>query len=159
MYKEIVSENIATLVDVKYIPISAYQKRFFVEWANSPNESTYNVSFVYKICGNLNKIALKFSCDTLIQRHEILHARFKDDGSECYYLPFNIHDVYNEEILNPCEEFNIQIRRILDQPFNLIQKPLIRFHLLVNPNDLSEYYFIINVHHIVADLVMGQIIG
>lgn len=91
------------------LPISEYQKRFFVEWALAPNESTYNTSLVFKITGNLDKVALKKACELFIQKHEICHAQYNEDGSECYYSNYTIDDFYHEIDINDnsCSESSI----------------------------------------------------
>ena len=40
--------------EAKFLPISEYQKRFFLEWTLAPQEILYNVSMVNRITGNLN---------------------------------------------------------------------------------------------------------
>ena len=35
--------------NIKELPVSEYQKRFFLEWAIDPESTKYNISYVYKI--------------------------------------------------------------------------------------------------------------
>jgi hypothetical protein len=78
----------------KFFPTSESQKRFFIEWAMAPNESTYNASFVYHITGNLNRQALKQACSIFIQNHKIVHTHYNEDGSQYYYASYDIKDFF-----------------------------------------------------------------
>jgi hypothetical protein len=62
--------------------INEYQKRFWVEWALDSNGSAYNISLVYKIQGNLDRIALKQACDFFIKKHPVVQTLFNQDGSQ-----------------------------------------------------------------------------
>src|SRR5579863_1170173 len=88
----------------KSLPISEYQKRFFLEWVLSPNSSTYNVSMVYKITGSLDKILLKHSCQIFIDKHDIVHAQYNQDGTFCYHASLAIDDIYHEGTLSDKED-------------------------------------------------------
>jgi len=103
----------------RMLPISEYQKRFFLEWALAPNDSTYNVSLVFKITGDLDKRLFKQAYEVFIQQHEAFYARYIQNGSECYYENYQIDDFYHEVELDTNLEILSQIRAILDKPFNL----------------------------------------
>ncbi|MED7789340.1 condensation domain-containing protein [Francisella sp. 19X1-34] len=78
--------------EIKELPISEYQKRFFLEWAIDPESTKYNISLVYKITGNLDKKALKKACEKFTQDNEVVHARYSKDGEKCFYGNYKIDD-------------------------------------------------------------------
>jgi hypothetical protein len=140
----------------KQLPISEYQQRFFLEWALAPQDTTYNVALVYKITGNLDKSKLIQACDIFTQKHEICHARYNEDGSKCYYKNYKIEDFLYEGELDPDKDINLQLRELLDKPFDLTHDALLKFILMRNSKFINEYYLIGPfAHHIIADAYSG----
>uniref|UniRef100_UPI00123C9CE0 condensation domain-containing protein n=1 Tax=Francisella sp. SYW-9 TaxID=2610888 RepID=UPI00123C9CE0 len=141
--------------EIKELPISEYQKRFFLEWAIDPESTKYNFSLVYKIKGNLNKEALKKACEKFIQDNKIVHARYSEDGEKCFYGNYVIDDFYKEFLAESANEKEIykQLRELLDRKFDLTKDVLQKFYLLeVNEN---LHYFILSVAHIISDGTSG----
>ncbi|PIR11584.1 MAG: hypothetical protein COV52_03155, partial [Gammaproteobacteria bacterium CG11_big_fil_rev_8_21_14_0_20_46_22] len=132
----------------KELPVSIYQKRFWLEWARNPDSSAYNVSAVYKFQGALRKDVLKQACHLLITRHELFRSQFSDDGNHNCCASFNIDDFYFESVLDSALSVESQIISLLNLPFSLTGFPLLRFHLLLGKN---TYYFLINVQHTMLD--------
>lgn len=143
-------------MELNLLPISEYQKRFFLEWVLNPNSSEYNVSMVSKINGNLHKEQLKQACNILIQEHKIVHARYNLDGSECYNGNYTIDDFYEEVFLNKDGNLNSSIKDLLEKPFDLTNGPCCKFYLLNTADDTN--YFIVNIHHIICDATTGALI-
>ncbi|WP_259065705.1 non-ribosomal peptide synthetase [Mucilaginibacter sp. X4EP1] len=136
----------------KVLPVSEYQKRFFLEWALAPAESTYNVSLVYKITGKINKDALRRACDFFVKNNELVSAKYSADGKYCFYRNLTIADFYSEITGIGIDAIESKIRELLNIPFDLTKDVLLRFHLIEsNNNNRKEYYFIILSHHIIAD--------
>ena len=134
---------------IKQLPISEYQKQFFLEWHLNPDGCEYNVFQVIKFTGNLSQEKLKQSCEIFIQEHDIVHARYNDDGSECYYSDFTIGDVYQETELDKSIDKVAYIQQLLSAPFNLTTDNLIVFYLLAIQPDVN--YLVIKGHHIILD--------
>ena len=137
---------------IRPLPISEYQKRFFLEWALAPLESAYNVSLVNKIKGHVNGAILRLACNVFTTTNEVTHIQYSADGEYCNYADFGPDDYYKEFILNEDEPIELQIRKVLDTPFDLTQDVLLRLYLLKHADsDNDESYFIISAHHIMAD--------
>ncbi len=139
----------------KELPISEYQKRFFLEWALSPSDTTYNVSLVNKITGNLKEQILKDACRVLIEQNEVLHAQYSVDGEHCFYGNFSISDFYHTSSIDASKPIDEIIRQILDKTFDLTSDVLFRLHLVKDQVN-NEYYFILLAHHIVADAIAAS---
>lgn len=134
------------------LPISEYQQRFFLEWMLAPEENTYNVALIYKIKGKLDKAKLIQACEAFVQNHELSHAKYNKDGSECYYKNYSINEFFHQKELDPNISINLQLREILDKPFNLTRDILLKFILLEDKKSLDEYYLVGPfTHHIVSD--------
>ncbi len=139
--------------ETKFLPISEYQKRFFLEWTLAPKEILYNVSLVNKITGNLNRIALKQASEEVIKCNEVFFVRYSKNGETCWYCDFLIDDFYQESTFDPKQPLELQLREILNRTFDLTKDVLVRFYLIKNENADNEYYFIMSGHHIIADAI------
>lgn len=150
---DIMGEN-----DMKALPISEYQKRFFIEWAMRPEQDAYNVFGVYRIRGSLDTDRFKRACELFIQRHEEVHARYSQDGGECYWSGYGIDDVYHYVTTGSDEAAVRHLEEALRSPFDLVRRPLLRLHL-VSYGVEDEFYFAHVAHHIICDGEMLKIIG
>jgi len=140
--------------NIRQLPISEYQKRFFLEWSLNPDEDTYNLSFVKKLTGNLNQKTLKKACELFIGCNEIVHAQYSENGDTCYYGDFSIDEFYHELTFNPAQPIELQIRELLYKPFDLTEDVLLRLYLMENEDPESqEYYFLFVAHHILWDAI------
>jgi len=137
----------------RFLPISEYQKRFFLEWALAPLESIYNVSLVNRIAGKLNKQALKQASEIVVKCNEVFYACYSEDGTQCYYRDFSIDDFFVELTFNSNQPIELQIREILDKPFDLTKDVLVKFYLMKSNNVDDDFYFIMSGHHIIADAI------
>jgi amino acid adenylation domain-containing protein len=138
--------------NIRELPISEYQKRFFLEWSLSPDEDTYNLSYVKKLTGNLNLKKLKKACEFFIACNEVVHAQYSDNGDSCYYGNFSIDEFYHELTFNPGQTIELQIRELLYKPFDLTKDVLLRLYLMKSDDhDSQEYYFLFVAHHILWD--------
>ncbi len=137
---------------MKELEISEYQKRFFLEWVIDPSSTKYNVSFVYKIKGELDKEILKKACEKFTQDNEIVHARFSADGEKCFYSNYKIDDFYDEYLLENFSDRDVheKIRQLLDKKFDLTKDVLQRFYLLETNKNL-HYFVLLANHHIITD--------
>ena len=145
-----------SLISQAPLPISIYQKRFWLEWARKPNSSTYNVSAVYKLIGHLDRKALKQACALFIERHEVIHSRFSEDGELNYNGKFNVDAFYFEIKADTTKTSIVQISNLLNIPFISIEDPFLRLYLLSGE---KEDYFIINAQHTIIDGASIKIIS
>ncbi len=136
-----------------YLPISKYQRKFFYEWSLNPTQSSYNVSFIYRLRGILDKKALKLACERFVTRHDIFKAIYNKDLLRCYKGNFIIDDFYEETIFNSHQSLDKQIKKIVNRPFDITKKCL-RI-VLITTDKPNDYVFILQVHHIVSDGIFG----
>ncbi|MFC4892477.1 condensation domain-containing protein [Pseudofrancisella aestuarii] len=135
---------------MRWMPISRYQNRFFLDWKKRP-DNMHNVSIVYKLKGGLNKVALKRACELFIQNNDIVHAKFSVDGESCSYIDFGIDDIYQEREFDTGSPMVKQLRDLLDITFDLTAGKLLRIYLINIPNK-NEFIFVLsNVHHVISD--------
>ncbi|MBK2239031.1 non-ribosomal peptide synthetase, partial [Francisella philomiragia] len=135
---------------MRELPVSEYQKRFFVEWALDPDSTKYNVSLLYKIEGELNKNALKSACENFIKNNEVVHARYSEDGEQCFYSDYSIEDFYTHIDISDKKDHDLEIKKYVHRKINLTKDILHKFYLL-KVDDKIHYFILLSSHHIVVD--------
>lgn len=143
---------------MKTLPISEYQKRFFVEWAMRPDEDAYNVFGVYRIKGRLDTDRFKRACERFVRQHEEVHARYHPDGSECDWSGYGIDEIFRSVEVGSDESALRYLEEALRSPFHLVRQPLLRLYL-VSVGAGEGFYFAHVAHHIVCDGEMLKILG
>ena len=111
------------------LPISIYQKRFFLEWLMRPNDNTYNAFLFFKIEGDLKIPFLKKAIKQYVTENEIAHARYSPDGEVCYHGNYSIEDFYEESDIGS-DDIESEINQRLNKIFDLTKGALTRFYLL-----------------------------
>jgi len=134
----------------KKLPLSYYQKPFWLQWKLNPNSSRYNTPLVYRIEGPLNKEALQSALSEYINDYH--------QGGKHYFYELQNGEVEQrvlekievileeEEIATGIEAF---IQRFCYYYFDLSKPPLFKFGILkVNEND---HVLVLSFHHIITD--------
>ena len=114
----------------KQLPISEYQKRFFMEWALNPKRTDYNSVLVYEIGPELNKRNFVKACEYFLDNNELAYAQYSSCGKYCFYKDYNINDFYSEKELNDNQAVEKYINKLVKIPFDLTSDALINFHLI-----------------------------
>ncbi|ODP30123.1 Bacitracin synthase [Paenibacillus nuruki] len=137
-------------------PASSAQKRMWFLNQLYPQHAFYNVPFLFHIIGELHINALKQSVQQIVERHEALRTTFVAQDGEVFQT-INEHPVYDWKIINISHLDDslksITAHRLFQEEaetaFNLSEGPLLRVQLI----DLGEheYFFVLNIHHIVFD--------
>ncbi|UQA59462.1 non-ribosomal peptide synthetase/type I polyketide synthase [Polyangium aurulentum] len=137
-------------------PLSFAEERMvFLHWL-APESTAYNCPFFFRIEGDLDASALERSLRAIVNRHEILRARYVERAG----TPVRI--VAAEEELSiatvdlsplPPEARAAELRLILDtegaRPFDLASGGLVRAGLVrMEP---AEHVFWLVLHHVVTD--------
>jgi hypothetical protein len=140
--------------DTTTLPISVYQRRYWLKWAENPSSTSFNTSVVFAISGPLDRDALRRACHFATQKHDIMHATFSKDGSAQHFTEFDIDDFMTERACARGVDIDTELRNILNEPFDLAAGPLVRIYLL---NHDSTVYLIVMMHHIIADAGTAKI--
>ncbi|WP_099766228.1 non-ribosomal peptide synthetase [Chryseobacterium sp. 52] len=150
------SKNIPIAPLQEAYQVSNAQRRMLVLSSNNKMNVAYNISYAYKLTGNLNREYLQLACDDLIQRHEVLRTIFFETEmgsfkqkilapSDCrlklVYEDFSGYPDKSKSISNYLKEKSL---KEFDK-----QKPFIKFYLL----KLEENSYVLNyiTHHTVCD--------
>lgn len=148
--------------DIELAPVTVFyelsnaQKRLFFLSQQEEASIAYNLDWAYRFEGDLNIPALEASLHECITRHEILRTIFVDVGGEPKQkiLPEDSELLLLEKIdLTSYENRSDLIYKLVNRevsaPFNLKTGPLIRSKLI--RESPGVHYFLLTLHHIVAD--------
>ena len=138
-------------------PLSFAQERlWFLYQLQEWDKSTYNMSCVLQLTGELNIDALKGALREIIRRHEVLRTQFQlADG-----MPIQVIDKMCQLTMPVIDlrefsesEQSPRVQKLAaasaKEAFNLEQTPLMRASLLQLSN--QKYILLLNVHHIAFD--------
>ena len=150
-------EEVVTCVDreEQIRPSFAQTRMWFVDQLE-PNRSTYNIPWVVRLSGVLDRGALERSLNEVIRRHESLRATFVpgEDGPAVVIAP-DQSLALNEIDLSPLSETEREAEALrlakeeVNKPFDLARGPLLRAQLLrLTP---TECIFVATLHHIISD--------
>lgn len=147
------------------LPLSYPERSLWVLQQLDPSNPFYNEPFVVKLNGKLSKKRFEKSINKLIARHEVLRTVFSEDNETLQQkilpsleVPLKQHSFFllplGEKVAegrmrgnnDKIHQFLIQLARI---PFDLTNGPLLRTDLVKTAD--NEYYFLLNLHHIICD--------
>jgi amino acid adenylation domain-containing protein len=134
--------------------LSYSQQRLWFLHALNPASSAYNVLSHFHLTGDLDAAALEAALGDVVERHEVLRARFGSRHGEPYQTIEPHGPVCLEQRACPAGvEPSSFAREVLEtealRTFDLARDALTRFILLTDGPE--RYVLIINIHHIVFD--------
>jgi amino acid adenylation domain-containing protein len=112
-----------------------------------PNNTSYNLSRVFRLIGPLDTAALRAALNEIVRRHEVLRTRFVTVAGRPFQIvqpALNI-DLVAEQAQNSSTLEQEELAR----PFDLARGPLIRARLLRRHQ--QEHTLLLVFHHIVID--------
>ncbi len=142
-------------VDYKHIPstessedyvLSSAQKRLYFLQQFDPQSTTYNITNVLELKGELDETKLRETFNKLIDRHEILRTACRQKGDQAVQVvlenvPFEIEVSESRDLDSEMANFT--------RPFDLEKPPLLRVRLIKHSE--SHHYLLTDMHHIVTD--------
>ena len=144
---------------VKSELVSFAQSRFWFLRLLVEDQTAFNVSFYYRITGNLRIGDFERAVRLVTTRHESLRTCFVADEKEAdlahqKVLPGSLIRLERKKI-NSIEELQVEYAAIKAIPFDITSGKLMRLVLLtLSP---TQHYLIFNYHHIVMDGVSLQV--
>ncbi|KAF6220917.1 hypothetical protein HO133_002597 [Letharia lupina] len=162
------AEKASKWTEIDYKTQSDYVKSELVSFAQSrfwflrllvEDQTTFNVSFYYRITGNLRIADLERAVRLVTTRHESLRTCFVADEKEPdlahqKILPSSLIRLERKSI-SSIEELHIEYTAMKAIPFDIASGKLMRLNLLTR--SLSEHYLLFNYHHILMDGVSLQV--
>lgn len=138
------------------LPLTFSQQRLWFIDQFEGSSSHYNVPYGLHLRGSLDLEALRRALQSIVDRHDVLRARFVSEGGEPRQqiesqldCPCPLYDLADLEPQKRKEELERLSDEAAYQPFDLSKPPLFRFRLLKTGDD--EHILIYNFHHIIYD--------
>jgi len=137
-------------------PLSFAQQRLWFLDKLVPQSPFYNVPAAVRVQAPLNVDVLKKTLNEIVKRHEVLRTSFGEANGQPFQIiaphvevPFTLHDLRDmTETVREREAVRLATEDA-QQPFDLRHSPLIRSSVVWMGE--HDYFFLINLHHIVAD--------
>lgn len=137
-------------------PLSFAQIRLWLLDQLQPGSPTYNIPAAIRIQGRLNTAALEQSLNKIVQRHEALRTKFMSLDEQpiqvilsALTLTVPVIDLREfPESTREAQTLRLAAQEA-QQPFDLIQGPLLRAKLLCLSQE--EHILLLTMHHIVSD--------
>jgi amino acid adenylation domain-containing protein len=137
-------------------PLSLAQQRLWFLNQLDPDNPSYNEHGAIQLTGLLDVAAIARSLNEIVRRHEVLRTTFEMvEGQPIQVIHPNL--TLTLPVVNLCQlpepEQKREVQRLTiehsQQPFDLVQGPLLRWMLLQLGQ--QEYILLFTVHHIVFD--------
>ncbi|MCA1991713.1 MAG: condensation domain-containing protein [Coleofasciculus sp. S288] len=137
-------------------PLSFAQQRLWFLNQLDPDNISYNEHGAIQLTGSLDVASLEQSLNQIVQRHDALRTTFEMvEGQPIQVIHPNL--TLTLPVVNLCQlpepEQKREVQRLTteqsQQPFDLVQGPLLRWMLLQLGQ--QEYILLFTVHHIVFD--------
>ena len=141
-------------------PLSLGQKALWFLYQLAPNSLAYNIESAARITTDLNIERLRESFQAVTNRHACLRTTFIAIEGEPVQVVHDSAKVEFEVSQTPgwsMDSIRERIDLAVDRPFDLERGPVLRMNLLVR--SAREYFVILTIHHIVADLLSLDVIN
>ncbi len=136
------------------IPLSLMQTRLWFLHQLNPDTSAYHIPMVLRLKGDVDKLKLEASFQSLIARHEILRTRFLADEGKPYQKILSESELHQDSWSLDFQkaeqsDLNELIYKIGSGPFNLSEDYLLRVSLIEIGKD--RHVLVMVMHHIISD--------
>ncbi len=133
----------------QHLPLSYAQERQWFLWQLDPDSAAYHVPGALRLCGMLDKAALRRSFASLAARHESLRTRLHLDDESRTQQVLPHADIQILEDRTDEAQLKTRVEAEIARPFDLRQGPLLRVTLL--ELNAQEHVLVLVQHHIVSD--------
>ena len=128
------------------VKLSPYHKTFYYEWIINPKRTDYHIVIDQIVTGNLDIKRLETALEQLIIEFTLMNSHIVNENDELYWIK---NDKINNLIYIETNNYDNQLHKYIEEPFDLEKGPLYRFYLF--KNGLENYRLLIIGHHIIFD--------
>ncbi|WP_332775456.1 amino acid adenylation domain-containing protein [Polaromonas sp.] len=134
---------------------AAQEALWFLDHLQGPS-AAYNMSYAFRLEGQLNVVALARAFTELVERHSVLRTVYSEDAGTAFgtVRPAQSFDLQVSETPGPIEAFVREAARV---PFDLSRDSMLRARLL--RLDSTMHVLVVTVHHIAADGVSMDVLS
>jgi amino acid adenylation domain-containing protein/thioester reductase-like protein len=141
-------EEAAVSAEAVYYPASSVQKRLFIVENMEGPSAAYNIPFMLKINGQLDRLRFSAAIEKMIERHESLRTSFEViDGEpvQVIHSAVKLKKIFQDASDGMSDTY---IKELV-KPFDLSRAPLLRVKLFKSGD--NEHILFVNFHHIIFD--------
>lgn len=140
-------ETVSTGQSGTEYPLSYGQQRLWFLHRLDPGDSAYNTSYVYRLKGHLDKIALAAAFTAVAARHESLRTRFREVAGEPVAIVEPPSPVTLQRLaVQGEEEVAALVATLTNTAFDLAAAPPFRVSLIeIGP---ADHVLCVVLHHI-----------
>jgi len=136
-----------------FIPLSFSQERlWFIDQLEGSLQ--YHMPSVFRLKGELNREALLYSLQNIVNRHEVLRSVIKEREGKGYQFVkdkdlWELSIIEGAEYKENIESLHLAIKQLIRKPFDLSTDFMIRAHLICLSDE--EHVLVVTIHHIASD--------
>lgn len=131
-----------------FYPLTSSQKRLFILNELAHDKTVYNIPIAIRIVGNLDVKKLQKAFSIIIERHDALRTTFKMINDNPMQIIHEQIEWKLDHVVSHDFDFTNDLTNWV-KPFDLKKDHLFRAQLIELPN--SNYYLLIDMHHIISD--------
>ncbi|MEU0760887.1 amino acid adenylation domain-containing protein [Streptomyces microflavus] len=141
------------------VPLTPQQRRLWFLFQADPSSPYYNNTVSIEVSGGVVRPLLKTALMTLIDRHEALRVRFRQDASGSFWqhavpirdvdLSFDEHDLRELPESERARRLDGIIAASAATPFDLLSQLPLRAAVVTSADD--RVTLVLTIHHIVSD--------
>jgi amino acid adenylation domain-containing protein len=145
---------------LEYYRLSSAQERLYILYRLGMDNLSYNVPQVLELQGTLDKERLEETFKQLIRRHDSFRTSFMEVDDEPVQ---RVHDEVEFEIeMHKLQKTGSspgvkECVRDFIRPFDFSKAPLLRVGLIETGNPGNTFILMLDMHHIISDLVSSDI--
>jgi amino acid adenylation domain-containing protein len=133
-------------------PLSYGQQALYFLYKLEPLNAAYNVAVTLRIRSHLDVSALRLAVESLIARHPMLRATFREQDGELFQEIDSDYEACFEEVDASSltfDELKQKVVQTYQRPFNLETGPIVQATLFYVKD--QDYVLLLNIHHIACD--------
>jgi amino acid adenylation domain-containing protein len=137
----------------KHIPLSFSQQRlWFIDKLEGSVQ--YHIPAVLKLKGKLDKEALQYALQTIVERHEVLRTIFLEHDEQGYQhvmdkQEWQLRFVYEASFRDNLPHLQQYVEQLISTPFDLSKDYMLRAELIALTEE--EHILVVTMHHIASD--------
>ncbi len=138
----------------EFYEASSSQKRLFLIRQYQKDETSWNISYVMSVEGNLDRKRFEEAFKQLMQRHEALRTSFHVVGGKIMQK-INAEVEFKVDYFE-CDENCTNMEKEFIKPYELSSPPLFRVKLVKLME--NKHFLLFDIHHIISDEISMEII-
>ena len=135
--------------------LTSLQKSIITTQELYPQNSAYNLPYLWHLTGNINIESLKNAIELVFNQHDVYHSHIEDNHlvfeSEQHFTP-TIMKLSNRKITEFKSQVLHYVNTLANTPINVKKYPLEQAIIFVNTESSNECFLFLNISHMICDV-------